>query len=175
MTDPAVWLSDVTPTITYGLAIVVITLFAVLWVVARIGRVPPILKTVGLDRSWFKTPLDRVDEAVRAGRFEPAIREVQGFLEGELNSRYQISASRHPRFWSARRAPPPGYTELLRAARQLDSARHYALRVEGAEVPNFIRNRLRPRWSQRAREDLDQALVELEKLLPSTEANRDRP
>ena len=174
MTDPTVWLSNVTPTITYGLAVVVISLFVVLWIVTRIGRVPPVLKTVGVDRSWIKTPLDRVDEAVRAGHIEPAIREVQGFLEGELNSRYHISASGPHVFRSARGALPPGTADLLRVARRLDSARRYALRAEVAEVPDFIRKRFGPRWSQRAREGLDRGLGDLEKLLSATEANRDR-
>jgi len=175
VTDPAAWLSDVTPTITYGLAVVVISFFVILWLVVRVGRNPPILKTVGVDRSWIKTPLDRVDEAVRAGRFEPAIREVQGFLEGELSSRYHISSSRPPHFWSARGELPPGTADLLRVARQLDSARHNAQRAEAAEMPDFIKKWLGPSWSQRKREELDQALVELERLLPPTEAIRDRP
>jgi hypothetical protein len=175
VTDPSVWLSDVSPTITYGLAVIVISFFVVFWLVVRIGRIPPILKTVGFDRSWIKTPLDRVDEAVRAGRFEPAIREVRGFVEGELNSRYRISSRRHLGFWGARGDRSPGYADLVRVARRLDTAGRNARRAEAAEWPDFIMKWLGPSWSQRAREDLDHSLVELERLLPPAEANRDGP
>lgn len=175
MTDPTAWLSDVTPTLTYGVAVVVLSFFVVLWLVARIGRVPPMLKTVVVDRSWFKTPLDRVDEAARAGRIEPAIREVQGLVEGELNSRYHLSASRPILSRIGRGTLPPGAADLLRAVRRLDSARQEARRAEGAELPEFVRKWLGPRWARRARENFEGSLVEIERLLPSTEANRERP
>ncbi len=168
MSDPAVWLGNVSPTYTYGIAVGVIAFFVILWIVARIGRVPPALKTVGSDGGWILTPLDRVDEASRAGRIEPVVREVQGYLAGVLRSRYGVAPTRPGR---ARTAVPP---ELRSAGRHLDSASRYARRLEVTEMPDFVRNWFRRGWSQRAREDLDRALAEIERGLATPEVPRDR-
>jgi len=170
--DPA-WLSDVSTTITYGVPIFLLAFFVALWFVFRIGRNPPALKSSGSDPSWFKSSLDRVDEAFRTGRLESAIAEVQRYVNGLLRSRSRTAGGGTSRARSGRFDDLFGSSDLRGVARQLEAARRNAHRAEAVDWPEFVLRWLGPGWAQRAREDFERSVIELERIRTSAGANRE--
>jgi len=144
--------------LTYGVPLGLLAVLIALWIAGAFDRDPPVLATVPPDREWIKTPLDRVDEGLRAGRLVPAIAATRSRVELELTQRFDLSARVPPVLWSLRRSVPEGAAVLLAADRELRAAQLYAQRVESVVTEDFVTRWRGPVWQQRSRELFASAL-----------------
>ncbi len=150
--------ANVNATWTYGVPFALLAAGAGLWFALGFDRSPPVLETVPPDRSWAKSPLDRVDVGLREGRLLPVIRGLRERISGALAERYQISARAPPMMWNSpgRLAAPA--VALLKADRELRTAEVYAARVERPEGEDFVTRWRAPAWRETARARIQSAL-----------------
>lgn len=170
MSDPVSWLASASSVLTYGLPVGILAVLIGAWLLGRIDHAPPLLESVGPDRSWVKGPIDVVDAAVRSDRYEPAIVLAQQRLDYALYAAYKVTLKAPPLFWKHRSSVPPTLVALLKTGEKLRRARYYAWRAEIAELPEFLVRWRKPVWQALVRGLFDSALSDLETLLPPLEA-----